>query len=434
MQASKFILSINGNRQEVAMKKHLRFAVFILLTGMIAACASPAISEPSESSPNQVETIVAATLQAIAPQITDVPAVESQSPSDLLPHSLYFLGKDEGWITQVYRLERDGKAKSQLTFEEFNITDYDVSVVDGSVAYVASNQLLLANADGSNRRILVDGGSGPDLRGFYSPVFSPDGRTLAYAHGGLYFYDLASGVPSLIIEDQLEEPQILNGVEQRLPIETYSPKRFFSDGSKLLVTLGYFEGTSAAIFDPTTRDLVRIQDKDGNPLSYYGLIDWSLGSNDGSNIYAAVTVPQFMYRSGDIWWADMATGQVTIHIPADPESGTMRLPHEPYLAPDGQLYYFYGEYGVDSGFVEPPVLELVRSAADGVTNRTVLRPENFRLMSEALWAPDASFALVSTLPERRWNDAEGVLELYYTDGQKEAIWLAPSAQQMKWGP
>jgi hypothetical protein len=74
------------------------------------------------------------------------------------------------------------------------------------------------------------------------------------------------------------------------------------------------------------------------------------------------------------------------------------------------------------------------SAPDGVTDRTVLRDENFRLMEEALWAPDASFVIVATLPERSWDQGGGVLELYPTDGQKELVWLAPYGQQMKWGP
>jgi Tol biopolymer transport system component len=347
---------------------------------------------------------------------------------------LYFLGKDNDWVTQLFRMERDGRARTQLTFEPFNVTDYDVSLEDGSVAYVTGNQLVWIHADGSDRRMLVDGGSGPDLRGFYRPVFSPDGKTLAYSYAGLYFYDIASRTATLMIEDQLEEPQLLNGVEQRLPIETYGPKRFSPDGKRLLITLGYFEGTSAAIFDPGTKDLVRITDKDGNPISYYGLIDWSAWSADGSSVYAAVPIPQFIYRAGELWWAEATTGVVTTRLPFDTESGTMRFPYEPYLAPDGNLYYFYGEYGADSGFLETPLLELVRSAADGVTDRTVLREENFRLMQDALWAPDASFVIVNTLPERMWDQPEGVLELYYTDGEKGSIWLAPYAHQMKWGP
>ena len=166
----------------------------------------------------------------------------------------------------------------------------------------------------------------------------------------------------------------------------------------------------------------------------YGLIDWSEWSGDSSSVYAAVPIPQFIYRSGEIWRVDTATGAVTTHVPFHAEDETMRFPDEPYLAPDGQMYYFFGAYRADSGYFEPRVLELVPSAPDGVTDRTVLRNENFLLMNEALWAPDASFVIVATLPERRWDHGGGVLELYYTDGQKEAVWLAPLGSQMKWGP
>ena len=115
-------------------------------------------------------------------------------------------------------------------------------------------------------------------------------------------------------------------------------------------------------------------------------------------------------------------------------NGTANLPKEPYLAPDGQLYFFFGTYQADSGFWDAPVLELVRAAPDGVTERTVLRDENFVLMREALWAPDASFVVVSTWPARNWNQDGGVLELYYTGAQKSAVWLAPLGYQMRWGP
>lgn len=115
-------------------------------------------------------------------------------------------------------------------------------------------------------------------------------------------------------------------------------------------------------------------------------------------------------------------------------NGTINLPQEPYLAPNGQLYFFFGSYNADSGYFEAPVLNLVRSAPDGVTNRTVLRSENFRLMDESLWAPDASFVIVATAPERSWDQGGGVLELYSTDAQKSPVWLASFGQQMKWGP
>jgi hypothetical protein len=109
------------------------------------------------------------------------------------------------------------------------------------------------------------------------------------------------------------------------------------------------------------------------------------------------------------------------------------LPKDPYLGPDGQLYFFYGTYPLDSGFFDAPVLQLVRASPNGVTGRTVLRDENFVLMNEALWAPDASFVVVATAPDRNWDQAGGVLELYYTNRQKDPIWLASFGKEMKWG-
>lgn len=420
------------------MKKYLRlFATFFVLIVVAVACAAPIRTDETQSS-DQVATIVAMTFQALAPEIAVAPTNTPEAPTSvpevstsLLPRSLYFLNNDISGFSQVFRMERDGRTKTQLTFEPESVVDYSVSLADGTIAYVANNQLLLTNADGSNRRILVDGGPREANNPWVtSAVFSPDGKTLAYGHNGLNLYDLATGTSSLVIEDQLEAPQLLNGIEQ----STYWPERYSPDGTKLLINLGYFEGTTAAIYDPASKDLVRFTKKDGNPLSHYGLVDWSGWSEDSSSVYAAVPIRQSAYRSGEIWWVDTATGAVTTLLPFDAEDGTMRFPDKPYLAPDGQLYYFYGTYSVDSGFFEPPVLELVRSAPDGVTNRTVLRDENFRLMNEALWAPDASFVIVATLPERSWNLSGGVLELYPTNGQKARVWLAPYGGQMKWGP
>ncbi|HZJ24177.1 MAG TPA: hypothetical protein VFD54_12755, partial [Anaerolineales bacterium] len=84
----------------------------------------------------------------------ETPVPETTS---LLPHTFYYLGRDCTGLLQVFRIEKDGKTIKQITFEPIEVGYYDVSRVDGSVAYVINNQLLLINADGSGRRVLVDG-------------------------------------------------------------------------------------------------------------------------------------------------------------------------------------------------------------------------------------------------------------------------------------
>lgn len=77
-------------------------------------------------------------------------------------------------------------------------------------------------------------------------------------------------------------------------------------------------------------------------------------------------------------------------------------------------------------------LQLVRSAPDGVTDRTVLHPETFERMTETLWSPDASFVVVAFAPSREPSEG-GQSEIVYIDGRPNVV-LAPSAKQMKWGP
>jgi hypothetical protein len=408
------------------MKRQLRFAVFTVLVITVVACTSPArITQPSA---DQMETVVAATFQALAPEAAASSTSVPTAVSSLLSHTLYFLGNDSQGISQIYRMERDGTTKTQLTLEPVQVWDYDVSRADGSLAFETNSQLILVNADGSNRRIVAETTSNPEGRGFFHPVFSPDGQTLAYARGGLNLYSVPAAVSTLVIVDQMNDI----GDGHVLPVETYMPERYSSDGTKLLLALGHWEvAPSHAVYDPATNALVRPEEVTDYIYccSFHGGPVWS---PDGSSFYGAASVHDTAYRAGELWKVNAENGTITRMFTMS--EGMFYLPYEPYLAPDGQLYFFFGTYSVNSGFFDAPVLEMVRSAPDGVTDRTVLRDENFVMIEEALWAPDASFVIVATAVGRAWNQDGGVLELYYTDGQKDRVWLAPFGQQMKWGP
>jgi Tol biopolymer transport system component len=390
------------------MNKRIRFFfAFLALTMAVLACSFPSI----------------APTQTIGTPTSEPSAQPSASPAGLLPHTFYYRGTDSAGLMQVFRLERDGTTRSQLTSEPANVDDYDVSPVDGSVAYVANNQLLLVNADGSGHRVLVEGGpvdeNNPFLTAINSPVFSLDGQTLAYGHKGLNLYNISTGASNLVIEDQIDD-----SFDFPFPKELYRPERYSPDGSKLLITLAYYEGASAAIYDPATGGLVRLQGGEG-ALICCDDMEWSA---DGSSFYSASPAAG-MFNSG-LWRVDASNGMVTTLFASSLDSNSYVYADEPYPAPDGQLYFFFAE--TDREIMSRTPLQLVRSAPDGVTGRTPLLSNTFELMNEALWAPDASFVVVAFAPNQETFQG-GRAEIVYLDGRPNIV-LAEFAQQMKWGP
>jgi len=163
---------------------------------------------------------------------------------------------DNAGIAQVFRLKTDGKTLEQVTSEPTAVDSYDVSQADGGVAYVAGNQLLLIDADGSGRRMLVDGGpvdvNNPFINSLGNPVFSPNGKTIAYAHKGLNLYALDTGISNRVMDNFVDN----RGGGLVIPRELYRPDRYSPDGTKLLITLGYYEGASAAVYYPAADSLV----------------------------------------------------------------------------------------------------------------------------------------------------------------------------------
>jgi hypothetical protein len=421
------------------MNERFRPFIAFLILGLVAlACDIPIpIPVPPAGgtatppfSPGQVGTAVAMTLTAAVPGDGN-PTATGPSPSTpggatLLPRSFYYLGIDSAGLTQVFRIEPDGVTQRQVTSEPVTVNDYDVSRIDGSVAYVANNQLLLINADGSNRRLLVDGGpvdpNNPFINTMDSPVFSPDGQALAYGYQGLRLYSLATSDSDLILENQIDDV----GGGLYVPRELYSPERYSPDGTKLLITLGYYEGASSAIYFPATNALVRLEGGEG-ALICCEETEWS---SDSSSVYAA-SPTMGMFSSG-LWRVDAQTGEVTTLLPGDAGGGNYNVAEEAYLAPDGQLYFLFATVPAPGGVITRSPLQIVRSAPDAVTGRTVLSSETFQLLNEALWAPDASFLVVVIAPAPEIYQG-GEARIVYLDG-RPSVTLTSSAQRIKWGP
>jgi WD40 repeat protein len=400
----------------------------VALAAAILACAAPtAPLAPSTLEP--VSTVVAKTMQAIltsspaaAPTATLAP-LATPTPTAVLPHSLYFLNKDDGGVTQVFRLEVDGHTVRQITFELMPVDAFAVAPAGGSVAYTSNNQLFLADATGAGRRMVLDGGPVDDNNRWTNtvgaPVWSPDGQTLAFSHGGLNFLSIGTGSIDRTLENQVSTTAGFPMVN-----ELYAPNAYSPDGSQLLINITFFEAGTFGIYLPSNDALIRLKRPEGGIVCCH--VNWI---PDGSGLY--VSSPTLGMNDSGLYFADAATGSVTTLLPGSPADGTYNFADAPQVGPDGRLYFFFNNLPAIPTSSHTPLF-LVRSSSDGVTGRTQLLPEPFQNANEILWAPDASLAVLVTADQDQVA-AGGQVQIIYPDG-RPAVKLVQFARAIRWGP
>ena len=396
----------------------------MMLIAAILACGTP-FATPAQ--PPNVETVVASTFQALTETAPQASVTQPPSTSSLLPSSLYFLNNDSAGLLQVYRLEIDGKTVKQITFEPARVDQFDVSPVDGSVAYTSNNQLLLVDSNGAGRRILVDGGPVDDnaiiLNSVGSPVWSVDGQTIAFSHGGLNFYSLGDGGIRQVLQNEVDTSS--GFVIARA---LYSPVRYSPDGTKLLISIGFWEGGAFGIYRPADNTVIRFERPDGNMVCCE--LRWV---PDSSGLYAASSTLG-MVDSG-LSYLDASGGKVTVLLPGSAPDATYNFAAGPQVGRDGKLYFFFNNLPQIPAAENTP-LYLVRSDTDGVTGRTNLQPSVFQNIREVLWAPDASLALVGYVLASAGTPGvfeAGQVQVVYPDG-RASVTIIQAGQGMRWGP
>ncbi len=308
-------------------------------------------------------------------------------PDFILPAPIYFLR--EG---QIWRLACSGQTAHQITHEATAVESFDVSPADGSLVYVTDNTLIHTTARGEDRQVLLSGPTLPPIEdeltarndrahiigAIATPVWSPDGKRIAYIQNGLNALTIATReVESLHSNDSIPEQAEPSDRLVLSSVISWSP-----DGQHLLITLYHYPLRS--IYDQKaalkTLDDYLITLGDGFGCTF----GWSQDS-------------QTFYRGNASLGGSGALSRCGIdgrcaYIGQDVPARTAFFYAYPHVAGPDRLYVFMGMSR--SPVAVPEAFKLYRVQPDGY-GTTALRTDE-QVTRTALWADDGRGVLIVT--------------------------------------
>lgn len=370
------------------------------------------------------------------PTLTPIPATATPTPSPTvpttlfspisLPAALYFLSEVAG-NTQIWMLSPDGSSLAPVTAEKDPVIAFDISPTNGQVAFISNNSLILSNADGSNRRVLVPGPllPGIDDPSYWSvalnnPLWSPDGSQLAFAQDGIQIINpLTNEIKSLT----------QNQITPLLPDQSriYNPLAWSPDGTQLAVSVSRASCSNIGIVSLAggpAIDLAALPQ--GNPV-------WI---GEGTSLLLANPFADCVCAHGSgLYQIDPTTGNsVVLQGGLVTDSALSAYIGWPKLMPDGTLLYFYGDLpGPACSIPNWPgniLLNLVVGVGDRWDLRMSLRQDSY-FIGEALWSADGSLAVIRNQAEEA-QARYSPFVILYSDG-RPAVDLPVSGRSLHWG-
>jgi Tol biopolymer transport system component len=286
--------------------------------------------------------------------------------AEVLPAPLFFL-RGEKDAQQIWRLDRDGFTLTQLTQESAGVSSFEVNPLDNRLAYESNHQLILLDPLNNNRQVLV---AGDENNSPYHPVFSDDGVFLAYGLGGIHTYNLTSGEDRLVIASN----DVMDPSNRRI----YTPRSWSPDGSKLAVTIGYWEWGGDGI----------VSISDGSLLSEFEYSDSSAWSTDSQTFFTAnATEPGMMSSTPGLF-------SISATLNATPQTLISdSFVWWPVQTAEGRLLFFQGT--PDPTNPAQYNISLMEPSPDAIGQWQVLRENILHLTAdgfpEAIWSPDGNF-------------------------------------------
>lgn len=353
-------------------------AVIPTYTPTLTSTLAPSATTASETAtPPPPEDTPQPTAEPLPTEIVIVNPTKPPPPTlpFNLPAPLYFISSAD---QQLWRLERDGGTLRQVTRLSTPLEAYDVSPLDGTLAYITNNQLWLAEADGGNPRLLVDGGACDSsttaaywrrcLRGV---VWFPNGNQLAIGLNGVNLVNPQDGSQFKIALNQIDE--------------YYTPVRISPDGNYIVLETVSNSLTPYIAIVPVWGGMVVARNAraccqlDFTPNGIYLL----LGGNSLTN-----------GSQPGLWRVNLNSGAVNILVNGEQQNATLAFPH---LSADGQQVWYFGMLATYSQ--DMPTFLAVGPIGDALNGRTEWsghpRVAYFPYIYEALWAPDGSLVIIA---------------------------------------